>query len=110
MGRATNLQIRTMRIIYQRLLQVVTARGTIDKPELMALFRAWNREDTDIEAIATAGQIRKMKSIGLWNDQDWKSWERHHTTRFTASVKAFIRRMDKAGSNRFDRPKKTTLN
>lgn len=110
MGTATNLQLRTMRIIYQRLLQVADARGCIDKDAIKEMFRTWRREDTDIEAIAAAGQIRKMITIGTWTDNDWKSWERHHTTRFTASVKRFIKLMDNAGSNRFDRPAKSTLN
>ena len=69
-------------IIHDRLIQVVNARGSIDADCLNDLFaRMGSPRDTDLEVIATAGRIRKLRITGKWDPRDQAAFERKFALR-----------------------------
>lgn len=89
-----------MRVIRHRRMQVVDSRGSIDATGLNELFEVWLRRDTNVEAIATAGRIRKFRVAGKWDERDQAAFERKHAAGFVKRVEGFIKRMDRKGENR----------
>lgn len=99
--RSGSLQMRTLRIVRNRLTQVAVARGSIDADAIQELFSLWEKRDTDVEAIATAGRIRKLIQGGKWSAADQERFDRNAPGALSGKVAHYIGRMDKKGRNHF---------
>lgn len=100
MPRASGLDAHTLHVVRSRLNQIADARGSITALEIKQLISEWIQRDTDIAAVITAGRIRKLRLKGAWTDRHQIAFNTKHQKDFRDKVAAYLKRMDKNGSNR----------